>query len=71
MCVTIDDRIKTWTELEWADDSGYPLIVIHHGTSEEWGVRRLREIVAQKYPDQHVRLLPQGFRTRWIPTAQP
>lgn len=71
MCVTIDDRVKTWTELEWADDSGYPLIVIHHGTSEEWGVRRLREIVAQKYPDQHVRLLPQGFRTRWIPTAQP
>lgn len=66
MCVTIDDRIKTWTEAPWADDAGYPLIVIHHGTSEEWGVRRLREIVAEKFPGENVLLLAQGFRTRWI-----
>lgn len=69
MGVTIDDRIKTWTETEWADDSGYPLIVIHHGTSEEWGVRRLREIVAEKFPTLPVQLVPQGFRARWVPAA--
>jgi putative NIF3 family GTP cyclohydrolase 1 type 2 len=67
MCVTIDDRIKTWIETEWADDAGFPMIVIHHGTSEEWGVRRLQEIIAEKFPDLTVRLLPQGFRARWIP----
>jgi putative NIF3 family GTP cyclohydrolase 1 type 2 len=67
MCVTIDDRIKTWIETEWSDDSGYPMIVIHHGTSEEWGVRRLKEIVAEKYPKKKVTLIPQGFRAKWIP----
>lgn len=66
MCVTIDDRIKTWTEAEWADDAGYPMIVIHHGTSEEWGVRQLREIIAEQYPELSVALLRQGFRARWV-----
>lgn len=71
MCVTIDDRIKTWTETEWADDAGFPMVVIHHGTSEEWGVRRLREIIAEQFPELGVKLLPQGFRCRWIsPTGQ-
>jgi putative NIF3 family GTP cyclohydrolase 1 type 2 len=67
MAVTIDDRIKTWTEGEWAEDSGYPLSVIHHGTSEEWGVRRLAQIIAGKFPELPVQLLPQGCTFRWIP----
>lgn len=66
MCITIDDRIKTWTEAEWADDSGFPMVVIHHGTSEEPGVRRLHELIAEKFPLLNVKLLPQGFRARWI-----
>ena len=57
MCVTIDDRIKTWIETEWSDDSGYPMVVIHHGTSEEWGVRTLREMIATKFPELAVLLL--------------
>lgn len=66
MGITIDDRIKTWAEGQWADDSGYPLAVINHGTSEEWGVRRLAEIVAEKFAALPVRLLPQGCGYRWI-----
>ncbi|MDB6126685.1 MAG: hypothetical protein JWM35_581 [Verrucomicrobia bacterium] len=66
MCVTIDDRIKTWTETEWADDAGYPMVVIHHGTSEEWGVRSLREIIAGHFPELPVVLVPQGFGARWF-----
>lgn len=66
MSVTIDDRIKTWIETEWADDAGFPLVVIHHGTSEEWGVRRLHEMIAAKFPHTVVQLIPQGFRTRWV-----
>ncbi|MEO6004964.1 MAG: Nif3-like dinuclear metal center hexameric protein [Opitutus sp.] len=66
MAVTIDDRIKTWTECEWADDSGFPMIVIHHGASEEWGVRRLCDLMANQFPHHRVQLLPQGFRCRWI-----
>jgi putative NIF3 family GTP cyclohydrolase 1 type 2 len=67
MAVTIDDRIKTWIEGEWAEDSGYPIVVIHHGTSEEWGVRRLAQIIAGKFPELPVQLLPQGCTFRWIP----
>jgi len=66
MCVTIDDRIKTWTESAWADDAGFPMVVIHHGTSEEPGVRRLHELIAEKFPELKVQLIRQGFRTRWI-----
>lgn len=67
MCVTIDDRIKTWIESEWSDDSGYPMIVIHHGTSEEWGVRRLCDLITERYSEIPVQLIPQGFRCRWVP----
>lgn len=66
MCVTIDDRIKTWIETEWADDAGYPMIVIHHGTSEEWGVHSLHEKLTAAFPHLPVKLLKQGFRARWI-----
>jgi putative NIF3 family GTP cyclohydrolase 1 type 2 len=66
MALTIDDRIKTWTEGQWADDSGYPLVVIHHGSSEEWGVRRLAELVREAYHEIPVKLLAQGYTARWI-----
>ena len=66
MGITIDDRIKTWTEGEWADDSGFPLAVINHGTSEEWGVRRLAEIVREKCTPLPVHLIAQGCSHRWF-----
>ena len=66
MGVTIDDRIKTWCEGEWADDSGYPLAVVHHGVTEEWGVRRLAEILSEQWRPLPVRLIPQGFTPRWV-----
>jgi putative NIF3 family GTP cyclohydrolase 1 type 2 len=66
MALAIDDRIKTWSEPVWAEDAGYPIVVINHGTSEEWGVRRLAAIVAAGHPAVPVRLLPQGCGYRWI-----
>jgi len=67
MALAIDDRIKTWSEPVWAEDSGYPVVVINHGTSEEWGVRRLAEIIAAGQPGMTVQLLSQGCGYRWIP----
>lgn len=67
MCVTIDDRIKTWVETEWADDAGFPMVVIHHGTSEEWGVHALHERLRARFTGRPVKLIRQGFRARWIP----
>jgi putative NIF3 family GTP cyclohydrolase 1 type 2 len=66
MALTIDDRIKTWIEGEWADDSGYPLAVINHGTSEEWGVRRLARRLKEAFPSLPVELIPQGCGYRWV-----
>lgn len=66
MGVTIGDRIKTWCEGEWAEDSGYPLVVIDHGTSEEWGVRRLAELLREQFPAVRVELIKQGCSGAWI-----
>ena len=67
MALAIDDRIKTWSEPAWADDAGYPIVVINHGTSEEWGVRRLAEKLAADHPGLPVRPLLQGCGYRWVP----
>lgn len=66
MALAIDDRIKCWTEPVWAEDAGYPVVVINHGTSEEWGVRRLAEIVGAAHPTLRVELIAQGCGYRWI-----
>jgi putative NIF3 family GTP cyclohydrolase 1 type 2 len=71
MGVTIDDRIKTWTEAAWSADSGFPLAVIHHGTAEEWGVRQLAERVQARWPEVPVRLIPQGYTAEWIAPRVP
>ena len=49
------DVVRTWTQTTYAEDSGDPLVVINHGTSEEVGMRIL---------NQH---LNQGCTYRWIP----
>lgn len=67
MALTINDRVKTWTELAWADDSGYPLVVIDHGTSEEWGVHTLAGLLETQFPELGVQLERQGCSFRWIP----
>jgi putative NIF3 family GTP cyclohydrolase 1 type 2 len=72
MAVSIHDRVKTWTEGAWCGDAGFPLAIIDHGTSEEWGVRRLADIVCAKFPDVPVRLLAQGCSFRWFsPSPHP
>ena len=69
MAVTINDRVKTWTELSWANDAGYPLVVIDHGTSEEWGVRALAKVIAARWPELPVQSLPQGLSYTWVTAA--
>lgn len=66
MCITIDDRIRTWIEPAWADDAGYPMLVVHHGVTEEPGCRALADRIAAALPALPVRFLPQGFRARWV-----
>jgi len=64
--IAIDDVVRTWTQTTFAIDTGHPLIVINHGTSEEMGVRSLNRIIAERFPGIEVVHFKQGCTYRWI-----
>ncbi len=64
--IAIDDVVRTWTQTTFAMDTGHPLIVINHGTSEEMGVRSLNRIIAERFPGIEVVHFKQGCTYRWI-----
>lgn len=66
LCVTIDDAISTWTQTTYAEDTGRPLVVINHGTSEEYGIRWLSKHLAETYPLHEVKHFNQGCGYKWI-----
>jgi putative NIF3 family GTP cyclohydrolase 1 type 2 len=64
--VAIDDIVRTWTQTTYAADSGQPLIVINHGTSEEMGMKSLNQIIRQKFPNIETIHFDQGCSYKWI-----
>jgi putative NIF3 family GTP cyclohydrolase 1 type 2 len=64
--IAIDDVVRTWTQTSYASDTGEPLIVINHGTSEEMGMRMLNKIISQKFPDIETVHFNQGCSYKWI-----
>lgn len=64
--IAIDDTVRTWVQTTYAADSGQPLIVINHGTSEEPGVRMLNQLIKQKFPKVEVIHFEQGCSYKWI-----
>ena len=64
--IAIDDTVRTWTQTAYSADTGEPLIVINHGTSEEMGVRSLNRIIRQKYPGVETIHFSQGCTYKWI-----
>jgi putative NIF3 family GTP cyclohydrolase 1 type 2 len=64
--IAIDDTIRTWTQTTFARDSGQPLIVINHGTSEEMGTRMLNRIIQERFPDIETIHFNQGCSYKWI-----
>jgi putative NIF3 family GTP cyclohydrolase 1 type 2 len=64
--IAIDDVVRTWTQTTFAADTGHPLIVINHGTSEEMGMRSLNRIIRQKFPKLEVTHFNQGCSYQWI-----
>ncbi len=64
--IAIDDVVRTWTQTAFANDTGDPLIVINHGTSEEMGMRTLNRIIKQKFPDIETTHFNQGCTYKWI-----
>jgi putative NIF3 family GTP cyclohydrolase 1 type 2 len=64
--IAIDDVVRTWTQTAYASDTGDPLIVINHGTSEEMGMRMLNQIIKEKFPDIDTIHFSQGCTYKWI-----
>jgi hypothetical protein len=64
--ISIDDVVRTWTQTVYSSDTGHPLIVINHGTSEEMGMRMLNKIIKQRFPDLETIHFNQGCSYKWI-----
>jgi putative NIF3 family GTP cyclohydrolase 1 type 2 len=65
MHIAIDDTIRTWIQTTYSEDTGQPLVVINHGTAEDFGMELLSRLLKEKLqvPVEHIR---QGCSYRWI-----
>jgi hypothetical protein len=66
LCIGIDDTIRTWIQTTYAEDTGKPLVVINHGTSEEMGMRLLNEYLSKNIPGIEFMHITQGCSYNWI-----
>jgi len=66
LSIAIDDSINTWTQTTFAEDTGRPLVVVNHGTTEEFGMKEL-SVQLNKALDQFETLhFKQGCSYKWI-----
>jgi putative NIF3 family GTP cyclohydrolase 1 type 2 len=68
LAITYDDdpAVQAWTGAELCHDTGFPLVVINHGTLEERGMVSLADYLQELYPDIPVVHIPQGCNYREI-----
>jgi hypothetical protein len=53
--LAISDAVSTWIQTAYSNDSGLPLGIIHHGASEEAGMRELCAFLSsQGYDCSHI-----------------
>lgn len=64
--ITIDDAINTWTQTAYAEDTGRPLVVVNHGTSEEPGSKALSSHLSDAFQGYEVIHFDQGCSYKWI-----
>jgi putative NIF3 family GTP cyclohydrolase 1 type 2 len=58
--VVTDDGTRLWETGQWSIDSGIPLIIVNHATSEEPGMRTLAKYIQEKFPTTPVTQIPAG-----------
>ena len=64
--IAIDDVVRTWVQTTYAEDTGRPLVVVNHGTSEEAGMKLLSVHLRQAFPGVDVMHFDQGCSYEWI-----
>lgn len=66
LSIAIDDSIRTWIQTTYAEDTGNPLVVINHGTSEEFGMKLFNEYLSKSMPSIDFVHFSQGCTYKWI-----
>jgi putative NIF3 family GTP cyclohydrolase 1 type 2 len=64
--IAIDDSVRTWVQTTWAEDTGKPLVVVNHGTSEEFGIQMLNEHLKNAFREYDVLHYKQGCTYKWV-----
>jgi putative NIF3 family GTP cyclohydrolase 1 type 2 len=67
LAICTDDGFTYWQHGAYALDAGLPVIVVNHATSEEPGMMRLAEHLADQFPGVRVHFIPQGCLYALIP----
>jgi len=66
LAIAIDDSVNTWTQTTFAEDAGRPLVVVNHGSTEEFGMKEL-SLQLNKALDQFETIhFKQGCSYRWL-----
>lgn len=63
--IAVQDVVRTWVQTAYAIDSGLPLMVLDHGTTEDYGMKMLCDFV-QGHTELPCTYLPQGCTFRLI-----
>ncbi len=66
LAIAIDDSISTWTQTTFAEDTGRPLIVVNHGTTEEYGMRELSGQLNKALKKIETIHFNQGCSYKWV-----
>lgn len=66
LAIAIDDSVNTWTQTTFAEDTGRPLVVVNHGTTEEFGMKELSDQLEIALDNFEVLHFKQGCSYQWI-----
>jgi len=68
LVICSDDGMNYWRDGAFAVDGGPPIIVVHHGVSEEPGIARLAEQIRSGFPQVAVHHIEQKCMYEFIPS---
>jgi len=66
MLLITDDGTRLWESGQWSHDSGVPIIIVNHSTSEEPGMKTLTLYIQKEFPDVPVKHIATGCIYRSI-----
>jgi len=64
--IAIPDTIRTWIQGPFSEDTGLPLVLVHHGSTESTGMEVLGQRIQKDHPGLEVVHFAQGCGSRWI-----